>query len=146
MALNVSLNNTVSKDAGRAIKNAQMERIRDGMDKGFAVSQELVPQDRGTLLQSGFVVTGRDDVVRFGYRAAHAEVMEKGADPFYPPIEPLLEWSQRVSGGLGLGFYVARHKIPEEGIDAQPYLEPGAEATKKWLKANSFGQYLEDEL
>jgi hypothetical protein len=72
--------------------------------------------------------------------------MEKGTQPFQPPIQPLLEWSERVTGGTGLGWWVATVKIPEEGIEAQPYAKPGAEKQKQWYEANSLGQYLDREL
>jgi hypothetical protein len=72
--------------------------------------------------------------------------MEFGTEPYYPPLQPLLEWSERVTGGKGLGYYVAREKIPNEGIDAHPYARPGAEKTKQYLKGNSFGEYLDNEL
>jgi len=71
--------------------------------------------------------------------------MEEGTDPFYPPVKPLIEWSERVTGDPGLGYYVAKHKIPTEGIDAQPYLEPGAEAAVDWFNRNSVSSYIEGE-
>ena len=147
MALNVSINQTVKKDAGPALRKAQKKRLMDGADVGFAKSQELVPQDRGTLLQSGFQPTETSDgAIQYGYRANHAGPMEFGTDPFQPPVEPLLEWSERVTGDKGLGYYVALQKIPEEGIDPQPYLRPGAEKQKQFYKANPLSQYLDREL
>lgn len=147
MALELEIDHTISKDASGAISRASKKRTMDAMAKGFAVSLEHVPEDRGTLRQSGFSPTQRDDgSIVFGYRAGHAAPMEYGTDPFYPPVQPLLEWSKRVTGDTGLGWYVAKHKIPEEGIDAQPYMSPAADAVKEWLDSNSFGDYLEDEL
>lgn len=147
MAFTIDLDVDISKDAGSGIRKAQRKRLEDAMDKGFAKSQELVPQDRGTLLQSGFPPEWvNSETLQWGYRANHALPMERGTVPFYPPIQPLLEWSERVSGGTGLGWYVARHKIPEEGIDAQPYAGPGADAAAKWLKARGIDKYLDDQL
>jgi hypothetical protein len=39
-----------------------------------------------------------------------------------------------------------QQKIAQEGIDAQPYMEPSAEAVGNWLKANDFSKYLDKEL
>jgi hypothetical protein len=147
MALNVSTEESISEDAGQAIRNAQNRRIKEAMDAGFALSQELVPQDRGTLLESG-IKPERDSTGtwRWGYTASHAWPIEEGTKPYQPPIQPLLEWSERVSGDTGLGWYVATQKIPTEGIDAQPYAKPGVEKTKQYLNGNDFRDYLNDEL
>jgi hypothetical protein len=117
------------------------------MTKGFAVSLEHVPEDEGGLRHSGFEPTWRSDGrIEFGFRSDHALPIEKGTQPFHPPLQPLLDWSERKTGDKGLGFYVALHKIPTEGITAQPYAEPGAEAAKQWLKSRGFSTYLDKEL
>jgi len=118
------------------IMQAHRERLEQAGELGFAISQNEVPVDRGTLKQSGFPPEFREDDLVFGYTADYAEPMEEGTDPFQPPIQPLLEWSQRVSGDTGLGYYVATQKIPEEGIDSQPYLAPAAERMRTWLDNN----------
>lgn len=150
MAFTVDIDVPTKKDAGSGIRKAQRKRLEQAMDKGFAFSQEVVPQDRGAgggLMGSGFEPTWvNEETIVWGYRANHALPMEYGTVPFHPPIQPLLEWSERKTGDKSLGFYVALHKIPTEGIDAQPYARPGAEATKKWLRSRGFGKYLEDEL
>jgi len=132
-------------NASEAVKQAERNYRRDAASKGFAFSQEVVPQDRGTLLQSGFSPEIRADSVVWGYTAPQAAPMEYGTDPFYPPVEPLLEWSRRVSGDEGLGWYVAREKIPKEGIDAHPYLRPSAEIAEQWLQSHDFSDYFERE-
>lgn len=134
------------KDASGAVDRGTRRLMEDAMDTGFALSQELVPEDRGTLRQSGYQPTWDGDTLHWGYRAGHAWPMEEGTAPFYPPLQPLLEWAQRVSGDIGLGFYVARHKIPEEGIDAQPYAGPGAEKARQYLQSRGFEDYINDEL
>jgi len=120
---------------------------KKGADKGFAVSQENAPEDRGTLQQSGFppefTNTG---VLRWGYTARQAKPMEFGTDPFHPPTKPLVEWAERVAGDPGLGFYVANVKIPEEGISANPYARPGKKAQENWYKNNPFSERFEGQL
>lgn len=146
MAINVSVKNTVSKDAGSAISTGVKQYMEDGADVGFAQSQELVPQDRGTLLQSGFPPEWTSDgSLQYGYRANHASHMEFGTEPFQPPVAPLVEWSERVTGGPGLGYYVALHKIPTEGIDSQPYLRPAADKQKRWYSSRDIAEYIENE-
>jgi len=130
-----------------AIDKGVRQFLQDGAAVGFAHSQELVPQDRGTLLQSGFPPEEtQDGAIRWGYRANHAGPMEFGTSPFYPPLQPLLEWSERVTGDKGLGYYVARVKIPEEGIDAQPYVRPGREKQMQWYDAHDISEFIENEL
>jgi hypothetical protein len=146
MVLNFDVSVEMDADVSGGVERAQKARLEDAMDKGFAVSQEKVPVDRGTLKQSGYPPTWNGQTLEWGYAAAHALPMEEGTQPYYPPLQPLLEWSKRVSGGLGLGFYVARHKIPTEGIDSTPYAKPGAEAAKRYLKNNQLGKYLEREI
>lgn len=146
MVLNVGIDVSTSKDGATAIRNAQRQRLKDAMDAGFNYSQELVPQDRGTLLQSGFPPEWDNaGNLRWGYRANHAWPMEEGTEPFVPPIRPLKEWAERTVGDAGFGYYV-QQKIADEGIDPQPFASPGVEKTKKWLKSRSFSEYLDREL
>lgn len=146
MALNVSIDVPTSKDASGAINRGVKKYLEDGAALGFAHSQELVPQDRGTLLQSGFPPEWTSDgVLRYGYRADHAPYMEFGTEAFWPPIAPLKAWAERVTGDPGFGYYV-QQKIAEEGIDAQPYLRPAREKQKQWYKANDVGRFIEEEL
>jgi len=128
---------------------AGVERFMlDGAQAGQNRAMEEVPEDRGNLRQSmaQFVPEVRDGDVVWGSTAKHTLPIEKGTDPFNPPVTPLLEWSRRVTGDEGLGWYVATVKIPEEGIDANPFLEPGAETQRKWYSSHDISSYIEDEL
>jgi hypothetical protein len=123
---------------------------KKGADKGFAVSQELVPQDRGAsggLLGSAFPPEfDASGTLRWGYRARQAKPMEFGTDPFHPPTAPLVSWAERVANDPGLGYYVANVKIPEEGISANPYARPGKKAQENWYESNPFSDRFEDNL
>lgn len=143
----IGVNTTVSidKDASGAIRRANRSRMEDAMDKGFAVSQEEAPEDRGTLRQSGYQPTWDGDTIRFGYRANHAWPTEEGTAPFWPPIEPLLGWADRVLGDEGAA-YAIQQKIAKYGISPQPFAEPGKDAAKRYLDTHSFREYLEREL
>jgi len=116
------------------VYQAHRERIQQAADLGFSISQEKVPHDTGTLKASGFEPQFRGEDVVFGYQERQAAPMEYGTEPGHtPPIEPLKRWAQRIGKDPGFGVWVATEKIPQEGVDAQPYLRPAAERMKPWL-------------
>jgi len=116
------------------VLQAHRKRVKDAAKLGFAVSQEKVPHDNGTLEASGFAPEFRGEDVVFGYTARHALPMEEGTEPGHtPPIEPLKRWAERIGKDPGFGVYVATQVIPENGVQAQPYLEPAAERMAPWL-------------
>jgi len=116
------------------VLEAHRDRLRRAGELGFAVSQEEVPVDTGTLKQSGFGPEFRGDSMVIGYAGRQAAPMEFGTDPGHrPPVEPLVRWAQRIGKDAGFGYYVALQKIPEEGVDAQPYLAPAAERMRAFL-------------
>jgi hypothetical protein len=125
------------------VRQAHRQRLMDGATKGFAISQERVPEDRGTLRQSGFPPEWRGTEIVYGYTTEYAEDMEFGTDPFEPKTQPLIDWAQRIGKSAGFGAWVANEKIPQEGIAAQPYLRPSAEAAKAWWDNHGLGEYLE---
>lgn len=149
MAISVSIERTIDTDLPVNVRNGIRRYSQDGMQYGFSIAFEEAPEDRGAgggLKAGMFEPEWRGDKLVWGVAdKPHALPMEEGTDPFYPPVAPLIEWSERVSGDKGLGFYVAKHKIPEEGIDAQPYMEPGAEAAIDWFDRNSASDYISDE-
>ena len=133
--------------ASKAVERGVKKWMKDGATAGFNFSQEVVPQDRGTLLQSGVPPQMRNDgSVVWGYNAPYAKPMEFGTDPFFPPVQPLVEWAERVADDPGLGYYVAKQKIPTEGISEQPFARPGVEEQKRWYRSHSASSYIEDEL
>ncbi len=111
------------------------ERLMKAASIGFAHSQELVPQDRGTLLQTAFQPEWRGDDVVFGYTQPYAASMEFGTQPYWPPIQPLIEWARRVGLPEGAAYGV-QAKIAKEGIDEQPYLRPAAERMRRYLRSH----------
>ena len=149
MVINVSVNVSKIDNMGAKTRAGVLEYLKTGADKGVAVASDRVPVDRGAgggLLSGIFEPEVENDRVVWGIRdMPHARPIEEGTGPFYPPIQPLLEWSQRVSGGKGLGFYVARHKIPEEGITASPYIKPGREAQLRWYRSHDASKWIDRE-
>ena len=125
------------------IRAAWRDRMRDAGAKGFAVANERVPEDTGTLRQSLFPPEWRGDRLVYGSAGVeYAEAMEFGTDPFRPDTQPLIEWAERKGLGAGFGVYVAQEKIPTEGVDAQPYLRPSLEAARDYLNTHRLGEYL----
>lgn len=116
------------------VYEAHRERVKKAADLGFAVSQEEVPVDTGTLKQSGFAPEFRGESVVYGYTARQARPMEEGTKPGHtPPIRPLMRWAERIGKDAGFGVWVATVKIPEEGVSAQPYLRPSVKRMRPWL-------------
>ncbi len=135
-------------NVGPKVRRGIERYLIDGAAAGHAVAANEVPEDRGTLRKNMFQPEVRDsgEVVYGVADVPYALPMEEGTQPFQPPIQPLLEWSERVTGDKGLGFYVALHKIPTEGIDAQPFLEPASEAQRDWYQTHDPSDYIEKEL
>jgi len=131
--LNAEVNARIDVSAADVLE-AHRDRLKKAADLGFSVSQEEVPVDTGTLQQSGFAPEFRGDDVVYGYSARQAAPMEFGTDPgTTPPIRPLMRWAERIGKDPGFGAWVATVKIPQEGIDAQPYLRPSVERMRPWL-------------
>lgn len=146
MPINISVDTSIKKDASSAIRNGVKKYMEDGAQAGFNFAFEVMPEDRGTLRASMFEPEwDNNGNLRYGARANHAAAMEFGTKPFWPPISPLIEWAERVSGDKSLGFYV-QWKIAQEGIRAQPYLRPGARKQEQWYKARDVRNYIEDNL
>ena len=136
-------------DVSGKITSGVENYLIDGAQFGQNIAMEEVPEDRSQLRMSmaQFVPEVRDGSVVWGVSdQPHALPIEEGTEPFNPPVKPLLEWSRRVTGDEGLGWYVATVKIPEEGIDEQPYLRPAAEAQADWYARHDIDGYIEDEL
>lgn len=116
---------------------AHRERLEKAGQVGFAFSQEVVPHDTGTLKASGFGPEWRNGDLILGYSARHAAPMEYGTDPGHtPPIDPLKRWAERIGKDPGFGAFVATEVIPENGVQASPYLRPAGERMRRWLQAH----------
>jgi len=131
--LSAEVDATIDVSAADVLE-AHRDRVKKAADLGYSVSQELVPHDTGKLKATGFAPEFRDGDIVFGYGTAYAEAMEFGTEPGHkPPVQPLVDWAQRIGKDAGFGVYVATQKIPAEGVDAQPYLRPSVERMRPWL-------------
>jgi len=123
------------------VLQAHRKRLKKAGELGFAVSQEKVPVDRGTLKQSGFQPEFRGNDLVFGYTAPQAGPMETGTVAFTPPLRPLQEWAERIGMDRGFG-YVVQQKIKRAGIDSQPYLSRTSERMTQWLDSHGISEFL----
>lgn len=140
--LKASASVTTNVDAAGAVERGITDGLLDAADTGVEVAQSRVPHDRGTLSQSQFgPQVGRDGAVVWGYGARYAAAIERGTRPFTPPLDPLLAWGRRVLGSESAGAAVW-HKIRREGIDAQPFVEPGVQAMVAKLRARGLSHYV----
>jgi len=136
--LSAEVNLDVDIDADDVMQ-AHRERMEQAGQLGFAVSQEEVPVDTGTLKASGFGPEWRGDTLVIGYSAVNAAPMEFGTEPGHtPPVAPLMRWAERIGKDPGFGAYVANTVIPERGVQAQPYLSPAAERMQAWIQNRGF--------
>lgn len=143
--LSVEIDVPVRKDASGGSRRAIKRYIQDGATKGQNVAHEEAPEDRGKLKQSRVDPQWNNGVLSWGYDAPYAEAQERGTDPFWAPIKPLVEWAERVAGDPSLGYYV-QWKIAQEGVEAKEFMAKGVDAQVRWYKSNRFQDYLDDEL
>jgi len=145
MVIQVETDIGIDRDASGGVRRAQRKRIRDSGQYGLNHAVNEAPEDRGTLKQSQIDPEWSNGRLIWGFSADHAKAQEFGTVPYYPPLRPLLEWSERVTGETGLGWYVARVKIPREGIEAKGFARFGRDKQKQWLSSHGLGEYLERE-
>lgn len=105
----------------------------EGAAKRNIQSQNAV--DQGRLLNGiefDIQQIGRSVIrVMVGTNVDHGEIVEKGADPFFPPSDALEGWSGRVLGDEDAAFPVAR-SISETGIDPRPFLRAAFEENEEY--------------
>jgi len=146
MVIEIDSSVSLDKDAASAFRRAQRQRLKDSGQFGLNHAVNEAPEDRGQLTQNLIDPQFQNGRLIWGFASSHAKPQEFGTVPYFPPIQPLLEWSERVSGGTGLGWYVARVKIPTEGIEEKGFARFGREKQKEWLKSHGLGDYLDREL
>ena len=147
MGINVDTRVEKNVDAAEGVTEGTKKAMRDAADVGFGVSQNKVPHGAdSTLANSGFAPEWRgENRVVWGYAATYAEYVEKGTSAHYPPIEPLKKWARRVLGDEGAA-YAVQQKIGQEGTDAQPFIEPGAQRQARYLTGLGIDTYIAREL
>ena len=144
MPVEFSIDVPVQTNVSANVRQALTQYLLDGATVGYNWSVEQAPEDRGTLKQTSVSPerTSEGDIV-WGYTQPYAEPLEFGTQPYFPPVQPLLEWSKRVTGDEGLGWYVATEKIPTEGIDEKGFARAGRAKQKDWYQRHRFSEYLD---
>lgn len=120
----------------KEFSHKHISKIKAGVASGVARSvPEIVnasPVDTGLYAQS-WSFSVEETAVILGNYAPHSPIIEYGARPFTPPIQPLLQWAKRVLQdssqppsyssevwGLAIG---TQKKIAEFGITPRHVLE-----------------------
>lgn len=143
--LGASVRSRKTGNTGQKVARGVRRGMAEAADAGFAVSQDEAAVDRGTLLQSGVPPQWVGETLVWGYVADHAEPVEDGTAPHYPPIEPLKGWARRVLGDESAA-YAVQETIGQEGTPAQPFVEPGFEAMVRELHQQGLSPHIDAEL
>jgi hypothetical protein len=102
---------------GSVNKNADAVRrgIRNGMLRGISVLKKNTPVDQGIMKNAWKLVgvVGTKGLMAILNDAPHAGIVERGARPHMPPLEPILEWVKRHLRNFGLR--APRFKAPRQG-------------------------------
>jgi len=143
--IDVSLDKSID-DVGPKLKQAQRKRLLDGADKALAVSQQIVPEDRGQLRQSAFgPKVMPDGTVRWGYAGpSYIRAQEFGTEPYWPPAKPLVEWAERIGKDPGFG-YAVQAIIADKGIKEKRFARAGRDAQKRFYKSRSLQEYFDKQ-
>jgi len=131
-------------DGAEAVDEGVREGMIDAAQAGFAESQARVPEATGELKASGELVRG-ETTVTFQYTAEHAQFVEAGTPPHWPPIEPLKEWANIVLGDPNAAYGV-QQKIAEAGTPARPFAKPGFEVMSRELRRRGLSPNIEGKL
>lgn len=136
-----------NKNAGKAVRDGTERAMLDAGQAGLNRALSEVPHGATSgLAQSAFGPDVADDgSVIWGFAAEYAEHVEFGTRPHFPPVDALKRWARRVLGDEGAAWPVAK-KIAEKGTPAQPYVRPGIDATKAFLRQTGLKAYIEEEL
>jgi len=127
-------------DVPGGIEEGVINWLTTAGDVGFNESQRKVPEDRGQLGQSGYPPTEHDGAVVWGYAGLpYIAAQEYGTDPFTPPLEPLVEWGNRVGADGGAVW----HKIRQEGIDEKRFIRDGVDRQREWMNSNPPDRWLD---
>lgn len=141
----------VNKDAAGALESSTRKYMLDGAQVGFNKAREEAPVGATGFLQGQAMMEPEiqsDGSVWWGNLARYAAAVEDGSVPHWIPLhamEGLIRWSRRILGSDDAAWGV-RHKIAEEGTDAQPFIEPGEDASKAWFASRGHNVYFEDRL
>lgn len=140
-----------NKNASGAITNGTRRALLDAGQRGVNTALEHVPH--GATSGLSLAMFGpqemQDGSVTWGNSSEYAEPVEDGSDPHWIPAQAvktsLSKWARRVLGDESAAWAV-RHKIAQEGTPAQPFIQPGIDAMKAFLRSHGISGYITEEL
>lgn len=91
----------VKKSAPRTAE-AVKRGIQNGLRRGMAHMVRQTPVDQGILKNAWKVIVASDGGSALINDAPHAGIVERGARPHMPPLEPILEWVKRHLRNFGI--------------------------------------------
>lgn len=87
--------------------------VRNGLLRGATVLSKAGPVDQGILKNAWKIVASEGGMPALVNDAPHAGIVERGARPHMPPLEPILEWVKRHLRAFGLR--PPRFSAPKQG-------------------------------
>jgi len=134
LAKTVNLGDFSSEIKGftEATLEEQQAAVARGIIKSHQMLLENSPVDTGQYAASwDFLITEKNAIL--GNFAPHAAIIERGARPFRPPLQPLLSWAKRVlkdpsqppdySDSVWALAIHTRNKIEQSGMEPKNVLE-----------------------
>lgn len=147
--LSASVRSHQTKDLGDRTVNSVRRGLRDAADAGFSVSFDEAPSGGSTTLKhSAFEPEWSGNTLKWGFGSDYAEAVEDGSRPHWIPVRAMPDvevWARRVLGDEAAAWAV-RHKIAEEGTDAQPFVEPGFDVMVREVKDRGLSRFIDAEL
>jgi len=127
--------NEAAKELGKKFTESQKKEVIDATYDALLQAVEPMakesPVDTGLYAASWEVKKEGEDTVSFGNTAPYAFVVEKGARPFSPPIQPLIEWAGRKMQlppdhpEVRRFAWAIKRKFEREGMEPKNVLEKG---------------------
>jgi hypothetical protein len=101
------------------------------------------------MLRNSVTVTRKPKSWWLGVTAPHAPMIEYGTRPFWPPLQPLIDWASRKGIGLEEGIdpvtmgRMIAHGIATHGIKPRRFM---AKAWARWKREKIFAREVGAEL
>ena len=116
--MKVSVDNSAIDNMRKELEEMQDSFIFDIADQIFAISQQKVNVDKGTLKKSGNVIKGRG-YAYIGYNTPYAETIHDG----YTPHDRVVRAHTRINKETGARIMVRSHIRQMNTKTGNPYLD-----------------------
>lgn len=117
------------------LKHSKADKpVRNFLDRGAIYMQgkarKNAPTDTGRLKNSIGIDKPSTRLRSIGPSVDYGEAVEFGTSPHFPPLNALWGWSKRHGG---IDPFALQQAIGMWGTEAQPYMEPAAKDTEKFM-------------